>query len=234
MLERDLAYASGRASTGVRAARPCSPTSRSSTAAAGAAARRSRVRELEQWFFRITRYADELLESAEQLTGWPEKVLTMQRNWIGRSEGARVRFALAAASRTSDRGLFTTRIDTIYGANFLLLAPEHPLVQDWSRGAGRRRVPAQHAAVPGAGPHRPDDRRDREGRVRHRPRRDQSVHEPARPDLGRELRAGRVRHRRGHGRAWPRSARLRVRARSTASRSRSWFSRTARNCPPRR
>jgi leucyl-tRNA synthetase len=53
------------------------------------------TRELEQWFFRITQFADELLEAAEQLPGWPEKVLTMQRNWIGRSEGARVRFALA-------------------------------------------------------------------------------------------------------------------------------------------
>ena len=53
------------------------------------------VRELEQWFFRITRYADELLEAAERLTGWPEKVLTMQRNWIGKSIGARVRFDLA-------------------------------------------------------------------------------------------------------------------------------------------
>jgi leucyl-tRNA synthetase len=107
------------------------------------------MRELEQWFFRITYYADELLEAADRLPGWPEKVLTMQRNWIGRSEGARVTFALAPAGaqgsglRAQDTGspipeeaieVFTTRIDTIYGANFLLLAPEHRLVEQWSIG----------------------------------------------------------------------------------------------------
>jgi len=101
------------------------------------------TRDLEQWFFRITAYADELLEGIDGLTRWPEKVLTMQRNWIGRSEGARLKFPLEAAipdpgSGTSDPGsripdpvsieVFTTRIDTIYGATFVLLAPEHPLV----------------------------------------------------------------------------------------------------------
>jgi leucyl-tRNA synthetase len=79
------------------------------------------VRELEQWFFRITRYADELLEAADRLTDWPEKVLTMQRNWIGKSTGARVRFDFADGAAGID--VFTTRIDTIYGATFLLLAP---------------------------------------------------------------------------------------------------------------
>ena len=84
------------------------------------------ARELEQWFLRITHYADELLEAAEtQLKEWPERVLTMQRNWIGRSEGARVKF--------DDIEVFTTRIDTIYGANFILLAPEHKLVQQWAQ-----------------------------------------------------------------------------------------------------
>ncbi|MDA1184592.1 MAG: leucine--tRNA ligase [Acidobacteria bacterium] len=90
------------------------------------------VRDLEQWFFRITAFADELLEAASGLSGWPEKVLTMQRNWIGRSEGARVRFALEGAGTSADEAgsieVFTTRIDTIYGATFVLLAPEHPLV----------------------------------------------------------------------------------------------------------
>ncbi len=104
-------------------------------------------RELEQWFFRITQYADELLEASDSLTGWPEKVLTMQRNWIGRSEGARVRFGVAreGAQGSGLRGqettsdtieVFTTRIDTIYGANFILLAPEHPLVERWGGEAG--------------------------------------------------------------------------------------------------
>jgi leucyl-tRNA synthetase len=117
------------------------------------------TRELEQWFFRITQYADELLEAADRLPGWPEKVLTMQRNWIGRSEGARVRFALddsgigdqGSGAPPFDAGLspdpgslipesievFTTRIDTIYGANFLMLGPEHPLVQQWATGGGQ-------------------------------------------------------------------------------------------------
>jgi leucyl-tRNA synthetase len=77
-------------------------------------------KDLEQWFFKITAYADDLLSSIEGLEHWPEKVLTMQANWIGRSEGARVKF--------DDIEVFTTRIDTIYGATFVLLAPEHALV----------------------------------------------------------------------------------------------------------
>src|SRR5439155_1282407 len=82
--------------------------------------------DLEQWFFRITQYADELLEGLESLTGWPEKVVVMQRNWIGRSEGARVTFPVAGTDAAIE--VFTTRIDTIYGATFVLLAPEHPIV----------------------------------------------------------------------------------------------------------
>jgi leucyl-tRNA synthetase len=85
------------------------------------------IRELEQWFFRITAYADELLQGIDNLTEWPEKVLTMQRNWIGRSEGARIRFGIEG-DRSTTIEVFTTRIDTIYGATFVLLAPEHPLV----------------------------------------------------------------------------------------------------------
>jgi leucyl-tRNA synthetase len=85
------------------------------------------TRDLEQWFFRITAYADELLDATAKLTQWPEKVLTMQRNWIGRSEGARVRFALESDPATHI-DVFTTRLDTIYGATFVLLGPEHPLV----------------------------------------------------------------------------------------------------------
>ena len=90
-------------------------------------------RELEQWFFRITKYADELLDAADTLAEWPEKVLVMQRNWIGRSEGARIRFPLVEASGQPGRPIevFTTRIDTIYGATFVLLAPEHELVEQF-------------------------------------------------------------------------------------------------------
>jgi leucyl-tRNA synthetase len=85
------------------------------------------TRDLEQWFFRITAYADELLDNTVNLTGWPDKVLTMQRNWIGRSEGARVTFPVDGDPSTTIE-VFTTRIDTIYGATFVLLGPEHPLV----------------------------------------------------------------------------------------------------------
>jgi leucyl-tRNA synthetase len=85
------------------------------------------TRDLEQWFFRITAYADELLEATEHLGQWPEKVLTMQRNWIGRSEGARVKFAVEGEESTEIE-VFTTRIDTIFGATFVMLGPEHPLV----------------------------------------------------------------------------------------------------------
>jgi leucyl-tRNA synthetase len=83
-------------------------------------------RDLEQWFFRITAYADELLKDLETLTAWPEKVVVMQRNWIGRSEGARLKFPVATSDQIIE--IFTTRIDTIYGATFVLLSPEHPMV----------------------------------------------------------------------------------------------------------
>jgi leucyl-tRNA synthetase len=89
-------------------------------------------RELEQWFLRTTKYADELLQGLDTLQGWPEKVRTMQRNWIGRSEGTLVDFKLdGAAGPAGDKiSVFTTRVDTIYGATSLQLAPEHPLVTD--------------------------------------------------------------------------------------------------------
>jgi leucyl-tRNA synthetase len=94
------------------------------------------TRELEQWFLRITHYADDLLNRIESLDQWPEKVLTMQENWIGRSEGARVRWVLLArdGSRTDKTiEVFTTRIDTACGATFVLLAPEHSLLNDFAR-----------------------------------------------------------------------------------------------------
>jgi len=89
-------------------------------------------RELEQWFLRITQYAEELLRDLEKLHGWPEKVRTMQRNWIGRSEGTLIDFKLegAAGPAGSTISVFTTRVDTIYGATSVQLAPEHPLMSD--------------------------------------------------------------------------------------------------------
>jgi len=92
-------------------------------------------RELEQWFVRTTKYAEELLRDLDRLEGWPEKVRTMQRNWIGRSEGALVDFQLEgnAGAAGSKISVFTTRIDTIFGATSVQLAPEHPLVADFTR-----------------------------------------------------------------------------------------------------
>jgi leucyl-tRNA synthetase len=89
-------------------------------------------RELEQWFLRITKYADELLRDLENLPGWPEKVRIMQQNWIGRSAGTLVDFDLGGTvgPAGSTITVFTTRIDTIYGATSVQLAPEHPLVKD--------------------------------------------------------------------------------------------------------
>jgi leucyl-tRNA synthetase len=84
-------------------------------------------RSLEQWFFKITAYADELLAGLDALPEWPEKVVVMQRNWIGRSDGARMKFPVAGAQGLEIE-VFTTRIDTIYGATFVLLAPEHAMV----------------------------------------------------------------------------------------------------------
>ncbi len=94
-------------------------------------------RELEQWFLRITKYSDELLRDLDKLEGWPEKVRTMQRNWIGRSEGTLVDFKLDYTQPHHGFGpagatisVFTTRVDTIYGATSVQLAPEHPIVND--------------------------------------------------------------------------------------------------------
>ena len=88
-------------------------------------------KDLEQWFFKITQYADDLLDAAEGLSKWPEKVLTMQRNWIGRSDGARVTFPIQGATAAIE--VFTTRIDTIFGATFMMLAPEHGLVSTFAK-----------------------------------------------------------------------------------------------------
>ncbi|MFW6239901.1 MAG: leucine--tRNA ligase [Thermodesulfobacteriota bacterium] len=91
-----------------------------------------RQKKLAQWFFRITDYAEDLLVHCDQLPGWPEKVTTMQKNWIGRSEGAEIRFAVADSE--TEMSVFTTRPDTVFGATFMVLAPEHPLVPELSAG----------------------------------------------------------------------------------------------------
>ena len=89
-------------------------------------------RDLEQWFFRITDYADRLLADLDQLDSWPERVRVMQRNWIGRSEGCRFRIEVADSDLAFD--VFTTRPDTVFGMTFAVLAPEHPLVEQLVAG----------------------------------------------------------------------------------------------------
>jgi leucyl-tRNA synthetase len=90
-------------------------------------------RELDQWFLRITAYAEQLLADIQQIeAGWPSQVLTMQRNWIGRSEGSEVDFGLKGTDRKIR--VFTTRVDTIFGATCVILAPEHPLAKELCEG----------------------------------------------------------------------------------------------------
>jgi len=94
------------------------------------------VREIEQWFLKTTAYADQLLDDLKQLEGgWPDRVITMQRNWIGKSQGAKVKFGVADVAGVGPIEVFTTRIDTIYGATALILAPNHPLVAKLLEGS---------------------------------------------------------------------------------------------------
>ena len=112
-------------------------------------------RELEQWFLKITAYADELLRDLSQLTDWPERVRTMQANWIGRSEGVEIWFTVQGADRAR-LPVFTTRPDTIFGATYVVLAPEHPLVPQLT--VGRREAAQVQAFVERV---RRESRRDR-------------------------------------------------------------------------
>jgi leucyl-tRNA synthetase len=98
-------------------------------------------KELDQWFFRITDYAEQLLADLETLTGWPDKVVTMQRNWIGKSGGAEIFFPLIG--REGALKVFTTRQDTVYGATFVSIAVEHPSALVLSRGTGQERAVKQ-------------------------------------------------------------------------------------------
>ena len=90
-------------------------------------------KDLEQWFFKITDYADRLLADIDKLEGWPEKVKTMQANWIGKSTGAQVNFQLEGGEETLT--VFTTRPDTLYGVSFMVIAPEHPMVPSLIAGS---------------------------------------------------------------------------------------------------
>lgn len=89
-------------------------------------------KELEQWFFKITAYAEELLAWCDKLSGWPERVLTMQRNWIGKSVGVQVDFTVEGTNEKLP--IFTTRQDTLYGVTFMSIAPEHPMLESLIKG----------------------------------------------------------------------------------------------------
>ena len=164
------------------------------------------VRQLEQWFFRITDYADRLLDDLRDIE-WPPHVVTMQENWIGRSEGAEVVFRCEEIG--ADYPVFTTRPDTLFGATFFVLAPEHPDVLPPERLAGGPRIRSPRAHRVGRGARRGGQGED--GRST-RPHRDQPGQRRGDPDVRGRLRPDGVRHRRDHGRARARPARLRVRA----------------------
>jgi leucyl-tRNA synthetase len=120
------------------------------------------TRELRQWYFRITHYAERLLRDLDLLTGWPERVRVMQRNWIGRSEGLEILFPVEG--ETEPLQCFTTRADTLYGATFVVLAPAHPLARRLAAGRGERaREVADFIAGYQATVHRPDEQIEKEG-----------------------------------------------------------------------
>jgi len=98
-------------------------------------------REIPEWALRITRYADRLLEGLDGLD-WPERVSTMQRNWIGRSDGLEIVFPVVGADEDDAFRVFTTRADTIFGATYVAAAPDHPLVQKLLKGAKRKEIDA--------------------------------------------------------------------------------------------
>jgi len=108
------------------------------------------TRNLEQWMFRITEYADRLLDEMALLEDWPERVLTMQRNWIGRSKGAEIAFRVVGLDL--EIRVFTTRPDTVFGATFFVLAPEHPLVPRLVAGTEREGEVLEYARHAGARP----------------------------------------------------------------------------------
>ncbi len=177
------------------------------------------IREIDGWFFKITDYAQELLDWCDRLPGWPERVLTMQRNWIGRSEGAE--FALPVAGRPDlELPIFTTRPDTSFGMTYAVLAPEHPLVDALAVDAEeRRRIDAFRAEVARETEiERLATDRPKRG-LRLAARAVNPFTAPGDPALPRRLRADGLRHRRDHGGAGRGPARLGLRQGRTGCRS---------------
>jgi leucyl-tRNA synthetase len=143
MLERGLAY---RANRWVNWCDTCRTVLANEQVEGGVCWRCESIvtrKALEQWFLRITDYAEELDAFLPKLTGWSERVRQMQRNWIGRSDGALVRFPVEDAPASEALEIFTTRLDTIYGATFCLLAPEHPAVSRLAAGTAAEKAVAE-------------------------------------------------------------------------------------------
>lgn len=108
-------------------------------------------RELTQWFFKISKYSDELLTALDTLDRWPDKVRLMQRNWIGRSEGLLIRFALDTQTTPAGEGeveVFTTRPDTLFGAKFVALSPDHPLAAEAAKKIPHWQLSSRNAVTP--------------------------------------------------------------------------------------
>ena len=192
-------------------------------------------REIPGYYFKITDYAEELLANLAKMDGWPERVKTMQANWIGKSQG--VRFAFTHDVRDASGALvgdgrmyvFTTRADTIMGVTFVAVAPEHPLAT-----VAAARSPAVHAFVEkakrGSVIEADMATMEKEG-VRDGLARRPPADRRARRGVGRQLRADELRRRRGDGRAGARRARLRLREEVRAARSSRWSRSTARRSP---
>jgi leucyl-tRNA synthetase len=132
MVEKGMAY---RKESYVNWCEPCQTVLANEQVEAGMCWRCGtpvRQKKLWQWFFKISDHAEDLLVHCDRLPGWPDKVTTMQRNWIGKSVGAEIRFPVADGDAVIS--VFTTRQDTVFGATFMCLAPEHPLVPQLSAG----------------------------------------------------------------------------------------------------
>ena len=171
-------------------------------------------RELTQWFFRISAYSEDLLAALDRLDRWPEKVRLMQRNWIGKSEGLRVRFAFDGVPPAGFDAIevFTTRHDTLFGASFIAVSPDHPLATAIAAAQpAARRI---HRRVPPPRYQRRRDRDRREDGLRHRPSRSSIPFRPevTLPVYRRQFRPDGLRHRRHLRLPGARPARPRLRA----------------------
>ncbi len=164
-------------------------------------------RMVNQWFFKTTAYADRLLEGLDRLEHWPERVKTMQRNWIGRSEGVTFSFEVGNAALST----FTTRLDTIFGVTFIAVALDHPLVASFTAGTSKEAAQVRRVRRRTEKQERARAHDDGEARRLLRRARAPSAHRRAHPHLGHQLRAQQLRFWRGHGRAGARSERFRVR-----------------------